>query len=360
MPSISETAKRDDARNCIYCNSSRPANEEHPLPRCLGEFKNAPKLYSVCTECNGKIGRESEEQFCRAGPEAFFRNYFGVKGRKSHETVNPFERGSAGSLPIDIVGVHPTSGIKVLYEKDPGMNTCRELRQIVVIDGDGNSYPIRISNWMKTQKDIEQEIKKMKLKELKRIHVFANADEMDWVRSLTDGLAEKVTWSEQPDGLSISQFEVQVSVTVAYFRAVAKASFHYFLATDNSISGSEPIFAGIRDFILSGTDEKPFVTRERTPIMAYPKPKIFHENWGCRLKTPGHVLVVDCNNGELFGRIQYFISSDIEESVYRVNIAKNVGDLVRPLARGHLYSYYPDGPKDGYDGVVSELTPMKL
>ncbi len=265
MPSISETAKRDDARNCIYCNSSGPFNEEHPLPRCLGEFRNAPKLYSVCKECNGKIGRESEDQFCRAGPEAFFRNYFGGKGRKSHEKVNPFERGSAGGQAIDIMGVHPESGIQVLYEKDPGTNTCRELRQIVVIDGDGNSYPIRIANWMKTQKDIEQEIRKLKLKEIKSIRVFANTDEMAWVRSLTDGLAEKVTWSQQPEGSTVSQPVVSFSVTVAYFRAVAKASFHYFLATDNSVSGSEPIFAGIRNFILSGTDEKRFVSQERTP-----------------------------------------------------------------------------------------------
>lgn len=85
-----------------------------------------------------------------------------------------------------------------------------------------------------------------------------------------------------------------------------------------------------------------------------------HQFWGYRLKSPGHVLVVDCNNGELFGRIQYFISSDIEESVYRVNIAKNVGDLVRPFARGHLYSYYTDGPKGGYHGEVSELTPKVM
>ncbi len=345
---------------CIYCGSIGPFDEEHTLPRCLGEFKNSPKLNNrVCRNCNGQIGRESEEQFCRSGPEAFFRNFFNVQGRKSHEPVNLFERGSAGGKAIDIVAPHPETGINVLYEKDPGSNTVRELRQIVVVAADGSSYPIRISKWMTTTEDLAKEIRKLKLEKIVRIHSFASSEELAWVRSLTDGLAEKHTWSEQPEGSVIPQSEIRFEVPAAYFRAVAKASFHYFLAVEDSVRGDEPIFADIRNFILAGEDEKKFVIQERGPIISFPKPKIIHEHWGYCLKSHGHIIVVDCKNGELFGRIQYFVSSDIEPSIYRINISKEVGTLVRPLAKGHFFAYYPDGPKDGYHGELSELTPMQ-
>ena len=100
---------------CIYCESSGPFNEEHPLPRCLGEFRDAPKLFSVCKKCNHEIGR-AEEQFCRASPEAFFRAWFNVEGRSSHEEINPFERGSAGGQAIDFVAMHPEVGKPILWE----------------------------------------------------------------------------------------------------------------------------------------------------------------------------------------------------------------------------------------------------
>jgi len=83
--------------NCSYCGKEEANSQEHYLPACLGSFRNFGKLDNkMCRKCNSEIGR-IEEQFCRCGPEAFFRIVLGIKGRKHHEKPSPFYRGSAGS-----------------------------------------------------------------------------------------------------------------------------------------------------------------------------------------------------------------------------------------------------------------------
>jgi hypothetical protein len=81
---------------CIYCGKEEANSREDYLPRCLGSFRNFGKLENkLCRKCNGAIGK-IEEQFCRCGPEAFFRIVKGIKGRKYHKKPSPFYRGSSG------------------------------------------------------------------------------------------------------------------------------------------------------------------------------------------------------------------------------------------------------------------------
>lgn len=147
---------------CIYCESDGPfKNLEHPLPRCLGEFRDAPRLLdTICTDCNREIGR-AEEQFCRAGPEAFFRAWFNVQGRSTHDQVNPFERGSAGAEAIDFVASHPESGLPILWEVNRGEQTIREVRQVVLIDDQGNVHQIRVRSWMTEPAHLRAEIDRL-------------------------------------------------------------------------------------------------------------------------------------------------------------------------------------------------------
>jgi len=53
----------------------------------------------LCKECNGEIGK-IEEQFLRCSPEAFFRYRLKIEGRKSHDKINPYHRGSSDGKPI--------------------------------------------------------------------------------------------------------------------------------------------------------------------------------------------------------------------------------------------------------------------
>jgi hypothetical protein len=58
---------------CIYCSKEKANSKEHYLPACLGSFRNFEQLSGkLCSSCNGRISK-LEEQFCRCGPETFFR-----------------------------------------------------------------------------------------------------------------------------------------------------------------------------------------------------------------------------------------------------------------------------------------------
>ena len=105
---------------CIYCNAKEADSGEHFMPACLGRFRNFEQLNNkLCSECNRKIGK-LEEQFCRCGPEQFFRIIKGIKGREHHRKVNPFYRGSAGGGYIVAESRHPTLDCMIFCEIEEG------------------------------------------------------------------------------------------------------------------------------------------------------------------------------------------------------------------------------------------------
>jgi len=233
---------------CIYCNSGGPFSEEHPLTACLGEFAGAPLLLDrVCKSCNTEIGR-AEEQFCRASPEAFFRAYYGISGRVSHEKVNPFERGSAGGLAIDFLAVHPEIDAETLWEFNPGEKTVREVRQVVVVDIDGPAHPIRMPQSMREATELQQRIDDLGVR-AKEIHIFAGEGEMQRLDRLTAKFSAEVSWRSSHQSLSIQQAVARFQVTDKYVRTLAKIGFHYLLAVNPAVSGAEQGFAPVRQFI---------------------------------------------------------------------------------------------------------------
>lgn len=77
---------------CIYCREEKPASVEHYLPECLGRFENFESLDDrICRDCNNEIGRQLEDQFCRAGEVGLMRHRPGIAGKKTHKVkVDPF------------------------------------------------------------------------------------------------------------------------------------------------------------------------------------------------------------------------------------------------------------------------------
>jgi len=131
---------------CIYCGNDADS-EEHPLPRALGKFKGYVKLLGrVCSLCNRKCGK-LDEQLSRSGIEGWHRIRLEIEGRKAHEKVNPFYRGSAGGKPIEMVGLNPTTGRAVPLELKGG-NEVEELRCVTLTGEDGTDYLIRIPDNM--------------------------------------------------------------------------------------------------------------------------------------------------------------------------------------------------------------------
>lgn len=332
---------------CIYCSSAGPFSNEHAIPRCLGEFQGFPVLTDrICRSCNNQIG-QVEEQFCRSGPEAFFRTLLGIGGRPTHELVNPFERGSAGAKPIDFVALHPELGIPILWEFNRGERSVREVRQIVVKDEHAASRPLRIPEWMTEPEQLRQAIADLGLGQIREVRGFASPDEAAWVENLVQGLGGRFEWLPSHQSVTITNPIATFTVTGAYFRAVAKCGFHYFLAVVSNVLGSEEPFAALRKFIISGDDTDQFIIQDRTPLIAYPAP-------GYRPSWYGHVIVAEWQNGSVKARAQFFLGPDYEPPTYRIRIGEGINILEGIGRKGHLFAYFRDGQRGRYHGEVSE------
>src|SRR5687768_5809122 len=115
---------------CIYCGHEGKLSGEHYLPRCLDTFKGFEQLLDkICAECNNDF-MKLEEQLCRSGPEAFFREMLDIKGRKGHQKVSPFYRGSAGGGRLILKGKPLGEDLELDYELNRGTQTVTHLRQI--------------------------------------------------------------------------------------------------------------------------------------------------------------------------------------------------------------------------------------
>src|SRR5690349_972286 len=112
----------------IYCDET-DLTPEHHLPRCLGNSKGYVQLGDTsCSKCNGIFGK-LDEQLCRSGPEAIFRRYLRIQGRKKHKAANSFYRGGSGGGPLDMVGINQSTGEKTELEL-LGPGHVLELRRV--------------------------------------------------------------------------------------------------------------------------------------------------------------------------------------------------------------------------------------
>jgi hypothetical protein len=338
---------------CIYCNSEGPFSEEHSLPMSLGEFKGFPYILNkVCKDCNTKIGK-SEEQFGRSGPEAFFRKYLGVRGRVTHDVVNPFLRGSMGANPIEFKSKLPGEEIEILWEFNPEGKTVREVRQIVFIDEEGKSYPLRISDWMKSTDQIRAKMEELGLKGKNlSARVFAPDEEMFSVESLVSSLGKTFEWLPPQPTDQIQGAQITLSVTDHYFRAIAKIGFHYLLSASDYFEGNESYFESIRKFIMEGGNTEDFVTQNFEPIISFPS--------NYRPLYWGHVLVAEQIHGYIQARLQFFLGPQYDPPTHIVRLAHMPILLCNPMSYGHYFRYYESEPIEKYYGEVEPLDSLKI
>ncbi len=338
--------------NCIYCNISRPYSEEHPLPACLGEFRNFPLLLEqVCNVCNHKIGK-SEQQFCRCGPEAFFRTIYGVEGREHHDKVNVYKRGSFGGKPIDFIGINPALGLPILYEKIPQSNKVRIISQIIVIDVKGGVFPIRLQKWMKSTEDVRNEIKKHTLEKMDCIRVIPEDDEVEWVQELLKGFGGNFKWEKPLEPHTVANPVAEVKVTTPFFQAIAKIGFHYFLAVCKDIRGDEDEFSEIRNFIINGIEKSELVTQEDKQIIFGPPNAVPN-----RLS---HVLSAETFDKVLYARMQLFIGPDCIPLTYRIVLSQSPVKTPPEFASGHVFVYFEDGKHGKYSGEAFPLDVKRI
>jgi len=303
-----------------------------------------------CSNCNKKLGK-LDEQFCRCGPEAFFRIVVGVKGRKNHKKVNPFYRGSAGLGPITIESHHPALDCSIFCEIEEGGEIGYPAKQIIVRDSCGKYHSILISEKIKSPDDLLRELKERQLENSTLMECWASSEDRELMEMLCKGANYGISWSENVSYQRTfkTQFVATITVNDAYFRAIAKIAFHYFLKHFTRFTGFEKEFEEIKEFIMAGYGANNLVKEMPGSFVAGLNSGLTTDKWG-------HLIAVDKNENSIRAMLQFFIGPRlVPDRYYQVHIGSNPERIIFPEAIGHQFVYFDKIDKRGYRGRVDPL-----
>lgn len=335
---------------CIYCEAD-DITLEHHLPRALGNFKGyVPLTDRVCSRCNGICG-QLDEQLCRSGSEAFFRKYLGITGRRQHEEVNPFYRGSSGGGRLEMLGTSHETGEERELEL-VGPKNVQELRCAKLVAEDGSVHTIPIKDGM-TPEEFQKKVSALGFKFFKHADISAAPEEISWVESLFEGfkIDRKTEWSQPKGPITYGPITIKFTVNSRYFRAIAKIGFHYFLTKFPRFRGDEPYFSDLRNFIINGCP-----IDEIAQFVTYSQEQFAYQlRAGDRLKVWGHLVCVEADYIGFRAKVQLFVGPKNRGVVYIVQLGKNPSPIHYSEVHGDFFAYYPPEERGEFDGEVSEL-----
>lgn len=351
------TLKKGDAGRCIYtqpsglCDGNQPLHQkEHYLPAALGNFRNDIRLADfICTGCQAKFGRH-EDVFIHNGPEAFFRNMIGRKGRKKHRKKNIFREPTAGMPPLRVIAQAPGEDFTDLWEMD-STSEGHPLKQLVFRDEQSLDIHLPFVPG-RLAKDFENFRKEHKGKRLRLITYFYDtgnpAEEQEIEQTCSDFLrgtrSEPQIVSEGGNVLA----QMRAAISLPYLQAIAKIAFHFVLA-HFPFSGLEPQFDGIKRFIFTGTDSDRFVQMADEPFLALLKnPNVVLNRWS-------HLLSAENDGNTIEARMQFFAGPKLRPIVWRVMLGPSLSGVHATYGKGFIY-YYFEAPDDaGYTGAMMPL-----
>lgn len=324
--------------------------DEHYLPEGLGRFHGYEVLKGrLCRVCQGACA-QLEEQFLRSSPEAFFRRLVAKVGKKHHKKIEMFYRRHAGADPIQIIGAYPGEKYPVLWEPNEGQRTVREMRQIVVVDEQGEYYPIPISDTVRTADDMKQLLQMFEGKKIRVVAVFADPPDLERMQTLVSAIDPKgkVSWKDRSEERARVDIIGRAAVTGKYFRAIAKIGFHYFLKMCDRYTGHESIFQPIKGFIMAGGDWRPHVRWYKGSLAA-------NVNRQVRPNTYLHLLVAEKLYTVIRAKTQFFVGPDIQPFIYEVHLADNPERIIADEQWANGYVYFEKKNSQGFDGVMEPM-----
>jgi hypothetical protein len=329
---------------------------EHYLPRELGTFEGfRPLLARTCDRCNNKIGNETETQFLRTGPIAFFRWMIGVNGRDG-PPPSPFYRWAGGAPPIYVSGRVPEFPWDLLWETHRGTENCFPLRQLVVEHSIGGFAPIPILDSDKgNPESVRRRIREMGFENSRPVQASATPEERERVTDIVAALGgscpELSTTEFQPRRVELS---AAIAVTSAFFRAVAKIGFHYALKMLPDLTGHEPEFAAVRDFIRAGGDSRSFVRQRDDHVFVNFQSGLRPVDWS-------HILCVERSYLGIVAFAQFFVGPRSLPPVYEIRLGLNPARIIVPVERkAHIFLYPSDEAGIGPNGIMDYLCPSTI
>ena len=338
---------------CIYCHQVKPFGKEHYLPRSLGTFRGLETLNDrICTDCNNSFS-EIEKDFSRTSPEAFHRKMQGIKGRKHHQTHNPFQQEYSSKMPMEpirILGKPPGEDLEVLWEPNEGCGTMRQMCQIAIQETDGSIKHIRITDEMlEIPAKLENALKQINLDNIKEFQIMASTDEGEKIAEASRKVfpAKEMIWKELPEGDIQTNVMGLFIISPKYVRAIAKIAFHYFLKHIPRYRGDEMYFKDVREFIQSG--EKITSTEDLQKFVE------FTNGLGCKPNWRGHLLAATVDDVGFRVQARFFVGEG-PDVTHEVFLGENPSRISYQEICRHKFVYFDKTHVDDrFSGELKEI-----
>lgn len=269
---------------------------------------------------------------------------------------SPFLVGAGGALPIEMPDRLPDGEYDLLFEVNPGTETVQPCRQIVFEHPIAGTRPVRITDKMQGNPDLlAARLSELGLSGAKPIQAYADPGEIPWVTELVVAMGgAPPAWTSADLPAARIQLAATYTVTGAYLRAIAKIGFHYALSVFPELSGMEPEFSQLKQFIWDGSgDADQFVRQCKDQFVANFKASERPTEWM-------HILAVHRTYMAITANAQFFASPRSLPPGYQISVGRNPARLhARDERKAHLFVITkPDA--DGPLGVVEDANPANL
>ncbi len=340
---------------CIYCREKEANSEEHAIPAAVGtdNIRGFKKLLGkLCKECNQKIG-QIEEQFLRCGPEAFFRKVLNIKGRKKHDAVNIFHRGSSSGKPIRVELENPGESCNFLCEPSSESGNLTFSNHLTLRNPEGEIFRVVIPDNINTVEELIEMLRRKEMADYEFVSVYIEPERKHIVEALPNLKQKQLEWENVELGhKGTKTFNITCEYTEKYFQGIAKIAFHYFLQYFERYDGHEKEFDGIKNFILNGGNVKDWVIRhDSSYIEAFKGPLIISPD------VYGHFIVAEDNGEYISVKLMFFAGpKGINNMHHEVRISNKHSLIYRPRKSiGHQILYFNEKDCDGNIGEMKKL-----
>ena len=348
---------------CVYCGGE-PDSKEDWFPRWLGKYKNIGLLKDrLCETCNGGLGRTVDQAMSDQSPESVNRHILGIQGRTRTPPRDPTQfRGQTG----------PKTTLKPLSSKVgfiplmewTGPGTARWKHQIVF---DNVAEPIPLTRDF-TSEWLRDAARKRDLTDVPLTHIVWDGAETDNGKKLPATLKQRLLEAlprfekdlaengvllhgmYDQDALAYEQAHLSITFSDVYARALAKIAFHYLLKSDRHVTGLEPEFDKIKDFIVRGVGvPESFVLMGEDLVVVDER-----ERPGMR-----HYLLLESDtHNDLRLYMKLFTEGPIQTIAIRVRLGRDL--FVRELRIGHSITVLKKPDAEGFNGECFELKAQQV
>jgi hypothetical protein len=254
-----------------------------------------------------------------------------------------------------MVGRAPGFAYDLLWEVERGTESVYPLRQIVFYHPLAGYHPVSVLDRMREHPEVLLDyIKDNRLEGAKPVHVFAAPDEIAWVTELVGAVGglPHSHWATPTFSPQKIQLVVNVTVTGAYFRAVAKIAFHYALQMFPDLTGLEQEFTQIKEFIWSGGNADRLVCQNTGQIVENFRQGYQPTHWM-------HILTVNRTYDHIVAHVQLFAGPRSLPPPYRICVGRNPSRIDRGRElRAHQFVILNPSASSGAVGIMEDALPV--